>query len=274
MTCLGRAPAIPTVCGCPRSCCEPDPRSPRALPYYARFLSRFPDVAALAVASQDEVLALLERPGLLPSGAHAAPLRPGDRVRARRALPGHARGAGRPCPASAVRRRRRSRCSASAGARRSWTATSSACWPCVLAADEDLATSEGLRRAVDAGRGPLARGGHRGLHPGSDGPGRHGLRPALAAMRGLSRGDDLRGPSAGKHGVLPAQVAAGAPRRTRIGVAVAAVARPGVDGCGGRSTASGRRCGACPSSRTSTRSRRPPMVGRATERGWSRCCTC
>src|SRR5512134_3204927 len=49
--CRGRAP-MPTTCGCPRPCCN----RPRPSPSYQRFTTSFPTIAALAAASEEQVL--------------------------------------------------------------------------------------------------------------------------------------------------------------------------------------------------------------------------
>jgi A/G-specific adenine glycosylase len=42
------------------------------IPYWERFLVRFPDVAALASSREEDVLAAVDRAGLLPAGALAS----------------------------------------------------------------------------------------------------------------------------------------------------------------------------------------------------------
>ena len=49
------------------------------IPYFERFVARFPDLPALAAAHEDEVLALVERAGLLQP--RAQPARRGARHR-------------------------------------------------------------------------------------------------------------------------------------------------------------------------------------------------
>ncbi len=63
------------------------------IPYYERFVSRFPDVAALAAAPLDDVLARLGRARLLRPGAQPARLRARGRDRGR--VPARRRGAAR-----------------------------------------------------------------------------------------------------------------------------------------------------------------------------------
>ena len=97
------------------------------LGYYARFLQRFPDVAALAAAPLDDVLGLWSGLGYYSRARNlhrCAPSRSSSATAAAFRRP--ARNS-RDCPASVARPRRRSPRSASASASPSSMATSSAC---------------------------------------------------------------------------------------------------------------------------------------------------
>jgi A/G-specific adenine glycosylase len=145
------------------------------IPYYRRFLARFPDLASLAAAPQEEVMALWSGLGYY---ARARNLQ-------RAAQEVVARHGGRfprriediePCPASAAPPPPPSPCSPSARARRSSTATSSACWRGSSASTASPARKRG-EAPVGAGRIAAARARHRGLHPGPDGPRRDAVQP-------------------------------------------------------------------------------------------------
>ena len=94
------------------------------VPYYERFLARFPDIGALAAATEDEVLRLWSGLGYYARGRnlHAA-----REDLAAAGLPGHRSKESRNCRASGAPRRPPSPSSPSAAAPRSSMATSSAC---------------------------------------------------------------------------------------------------------------------------------------------------
>jgi A/G-specific adenine glycosylase len=96
------------------------------LDYYARFLQRFPDVASLAAAPLDEVLALWSGLGYYSRARNLHRARRRWWPNTAGCFPATAQAASR-CPASAAPPPRRSPPSASASARPSSTATSSAC---------------------------------------------------------------------------------------------------------------------------------------------------
>ncbi len=97
------------------------------IPYWERFLARFPTVEALASAPLDDVLAGWRGLGLLLARAQPAPRRPGGRGALRRPAPLLRRGSCSPCPASAATRRARWPPSPLERRPRWWMATWRAC---------------------------------------------------------------------------------------------------------------------------------------------------
>ena len=129
-------------------------------------------------------IAPVERPRLLRPGPQPAPRRRLASLRASTAV----------CFRTPSTRRRRSRGlaarrplpssrRATAGARPSWTPTSSACWPGATVSVVRSRRAAAARRAVAPGGRPHARAAGGGLHPGRHGPRRDGVRAAPAALR-------------------------------------------------------------------------------------------
>ena len=240
MTCPGSTRATRTACGCPRSCCS-RPRWRRCSAYYARFLERFPDVAALAAAPLDDVLAAVERTRLLQPRAQPASLRPG-------------RGGRR---TAALSRARSAALATLPGIGRSTAAAIAAfCFgeraaildgnvkrvlTRALGFDDDLAQRGQRARAVGTSAGAAARS-----PPASsptrraDGPRRHRLHWRAEPSARLPAGRPLRGAAAGPTRSAirsrPASSSAGARERA----AVAAPWRCAVARRSGRSRRLGR----------------------------------
>ncbi len=100
-----------------------------AIPYYERFLARFPDAAALAQASEDEVLTHWSGLGLLFAGAQSAQSRAGS-LRRQGAIPERLRQRSASFPESAITLPPRSPASRS-GFRMRWWTGMCAEWSCV-----------------------------------------------------------------------------------------------------------------------------------------------
>ena len=157
------------------------------IPYYSRFIARFPDVAALAAAHEDEVLAhwsglgYYSRARNLHRAAQRGPRRHGGR------FPRDVRGGRRAARHRPLDRRARSWCSRTARA----TPILDGNVKRVLARVCGIAGYPGrqgdARSAVARSGAPAAAPRRRGVHAGPDGSGRERMRAPAAEMRSLSR---------------------------------------------------------------------------------------
>ena len=168
-------------------------RAEAVIPYYERFLERFPSVAALAAASEDEVLALLERPGLLFARAQPASGRAPDGRRFSRRLPGDPRSAGRGrlyrC-GDCQHRFRAALCGAGWQRHAGGRAADQRSRPISAPA----ARARGFARSAQQWLDPPAAGR---VQPGDDGTGRDRVSAARAALRDLPAGGAVRSPPRG-----------------------------------------------------------------------------
>ena len=157
------------------------------IPYYQRFLARFPDLAALAAAPPREVIEHWARARLLRAGAQPAPLRAADRRGPRRKIPANPPRNWRRCPASAARPPPPSPPSPSASARRSSTATSSACCARYFGDRRISRPDGGGPRLWELAESLLPETRHRSLHAGADGSRRHGVHAQPSALLATAR---------------------------------------------------------------------------------------
>ena len=170
------------------------------LPYYARFLAAFPDVArARAARRSTRVLAQWSGLGYYRRAHHLHAAAQRGRRRARRRVSARRCDARRRCPASAARPRRRSPRSRSARATRSSTATSSACSRAIAASKAGPARRRSKPRCGRTRDALLPQTRHRGLHAGLDGPRRDGLHALAPRVRRVSGRRRLRGAQRGPH---------------------------------------------------------------------------
>ena len=180
-TCRGRTRAIRTASGCPRSCCSRR-RSRRSCRTTRAFVAAFPDVAALARAPLDDVLAhwsglgyyrrahhlhaaaraiVADHGGAFPRDAATLATLPGIGRSTAAAIAAFAFGARERDP----RRQREAR--AGAPSRRS----------------TDGPARRRSKPRCGAQPRRLARARHRGVHAGTDGPRRDGVRAHASALR-------------------------------------------------------------------------------------------
>ena len=172
------------------------------IPYYLRFLARFPDLVALARAQEDDVLTLWAGPRLLRARAQFASRGANDRARLRWSFSVRdRRGA---CVAGHWPFHGAAICAFAYGARARNPRR-----------QRKAGAGSTLRRGRLSGRAPCggralapfgiavacARG--RGLHPGVDGPRRVRVRAHESAMRRVSAARLLRSPSRARTAALP-----------------------------------------------------------------------
>ena len=185
-------------------------RAEAVIPYYERFLERFPTVETLAAAPRRGSADGLERPRLLfpraQPAARRAPSWP-PAVSARLRMPCAS------CRAWAITRPPPSPASPSGCRTPCWMATSCG-WSRACTNDAgDIGagrTRDRFRAVAQAMARTRARSGR--LQPGADGTGRHRLPAAHAALPGLSAGGRLRGAPGGTRRGVAGEAA---PRGTR-----------------------------------------------------------
>ena len=183
------------------------------IPYYERFLAAIPDVAALAAASEDEVLRLWSGLGYYARARnlHAAAGEMCRQADSREppkiaALPGIGRSTAAAIAAFAFGER---------------AAILDGNVKRVLARDASAVPGDKMT-AVDAGRAPAAGERHRDIHAGPDGPRRHGLHSAGRGARPARWGRDCVARKKGRIDELPAPRPR---RRCREGVALLVLCR-------------------------------------------------
>jgi A/G-specific adenine glycosylase len=162
------------------------------IPYYGRFLARFPDLPSLAAAPVEDVLTLWSGLGYyararnLHKCAQAVMDRHGG-VSGRSGAAGRAAGH-RPLHGGGDQRLRLWHPGGDPRRQRQ------ACADPLLRHRRFSGQQERGERDVGAGRQPAARERRGYLHPGPDGPGRH-RAPAVARPAGAARWPTLRGPA-------------------------------------------------------------------------------
>ena len=157
------------------------------IPYYERFLARFPTVGgagrrragrrAQRVGRARLLLARAEPPARGAQGRRASTAARCPTMRTRCAS----------CPASGATPRARSPRSRSTGRRRSWTATSRACSRGCSASRSTSKSAGGAAAALERGRSARRGARARRPEPGADGARRARLHAARAALPASAR---------------------------------------------------------------------------------------
>ena len=157
------------------------------LPYFERWMRRFPDCRTLAAAAEQEVMALWQGLGYysrarnLHGAAKAV-------IECRGGVPARTGGDPARCRAWDVIRRAQLRRLRMTSRRRWWTRISRGCWRGCFAVREPIDGAAGLARVWELrGGAPAARSEGRAFNAGLMEIGRADLHAARAAMRGVSR---------------------------------------------------------------------------------------
>jgi hypothetical protein len=251
--CPGRARAIPIASGCRRSCCS-RPRWPPSSTTTRASCSAFRRGHAGRGAAGRRAGAV-ERAGLLQPRPQPAPLRAGRGASARRRFPAHSAvlatlpGIGRSTAAAIAAFCFGERAAILDGnVKRVLTRA--------LGFDDDLASAAAQKRLWAEAEALLPRARRGCLHPGPDGPGRHGVHPHAARhARSCPLAGPLRGACPGAARALPGQDAQPQAQPACQRACCGCAWRTRVAGAAPRDRRVGRACGACPNTRIRRRCR-------------------